>query len=148
MRRWRLALIVPVAMVAAACGGDETDSDDTAVSTDSDGETSGGLLVDGGLSVAETLDPDATGILAVSGFIVADQTSVRLCDLLAESLPPQCGGASIVLAGFTVDGLEDLPDLERLGLETAQGVSWTNETVAFFGELVEGELVINSLVSG
>ncbi len=112
------------------------------------GTVSSGMLVDGGLSVAEALETDATGVIAIRGFIVADAGSARLCELLAESLPPQCGGASIVLAGFTADGLAELPDDEALGLETAQGITWTNQSVSFFGELVDGEFVIDPLVAG
>lgn len=152
MKRSTLALIVPAALVAAGCGGGDGDeepvTDDTAVVTDSDGATSGGVLVDGGLSVAEALDADTAGVIAVSGFIVADKTSVRLCELLAESLPPQCGGASIVVTGVTADGLNELPDSDKLGLQTAQDVTWTNGIVSLFGEVVQGELVIDTLVSG
>ena len=151
MKRSTVALIVSAALVAAGCGSDgdeEPVTDDTAVVTDSDDATSGGMLVDGGLSVAEALDTDAAGVIAVSGFIVADETSVRLCELLAESLPPQCGGASIVLAGVTADGLNELPGGEKWGLQIAQDVTWTNEIVSLIGEVVEGEFVIDTLVSG
>ena len=112
------------------------------------GTVSSGMLVDGGLSVAEALETDATGVIAIRGFIVADAGSARLCELLAASLPPQCGGASIVLAGFTAYGLTELPNNEALGLETAQGITWTNQSVSFFGELVDGEFVIDPLIAG
>ena len=112
------------------------------------GTVSSGMLVDGGLSVAEALETDATGVIAIRGFIVADEGSVRLCELLAESFPPQCGGASIVLAGFSADGLAELPNDETLGLDTAQGITWTNQSVSFLGELADGELVIDPLVAG
>ncbi len=52
-----------------------------------------GLVIGGGLTVAEALETDATGVIAVQGFVVRDSSGIRLCDLLAESLPPQCGGA-------------------------------------------------------
>lgn len=107
-----------------------------------------GMVVDGGLTVSEALGTDAIGVLAVQGFVVAEAGSVRLCELLAESLPPQCGGASLVLAGVEAGGLDALPDDEDLGLESAQGVTWTDHAVTFFGEIVDGELVIDPLVTG
>ena len=112
------------------------------------GTVSSGMLVDGGLSVAEALETDATGVIAIRGFIVADAGSARLCELLAESLPPQCAGASIILADLTADGLAQLPNDRALGLETTQGITWTNQSVSFFGELVDGEFVIDPLVAG
>ena len=66
----------------------------------------------------------------------------------AESLPAECGGGLIVLAGLTADGLAELPNNEALGLEPAQGITWTNQSVSFFGELVDGEFVIDPLIAG
>ncbi len=56
----------------------------------------------------------------VSGFVVWDQTSARLCDVLMESFPPQCGWAWIVIAN--PDGLD-------VDLTEEQGVRWTDAQV-------------------
>ena len=66
------------------------------------------------------------------GFLVHRDGVTRVCEMLAESFPPQCGGASL-----RVDGL----DLETIaGLETADGVTWSNEAFRLTGRL-SGDLL-------
>jgi inhibitor of cysteine peptidase len=69
------------------------------------------------------------GDVTVRGFVIWDDSSARLCELLLESYPPQCGGASIEIA-----------DPESLGveLEEAQGVRWTPNAVTL-GWMFDGE---------
>lgn len=98
-----------------------------------------GLVIGGGLTISEALSTDAIGVLAVQGFYVDDGTTVRLCELLAESLPPQCGEASIEVVDVDIEAL----DYQRQG-----GVTWTNEPVALFGEIVDGVFEVASNVSG
>ena len=102
------------------------------------GTSSGGdftlVIVDGdpgdapAISVAEALGHGPTDdIVAVSGalFVDADGT-VRLCDAIAESFPPQCGGERIVVEGL---------DLESVaGLQEANGVRWA-EAVTLLGSV-------------
>jgi hypothetical protein len=81
-----------------------------------------------GMSVAEAITHQATDdLVAVSGalFIDPDGTA-RLCEAIAESFPPQCGGQRI-----TVQGLDhaSTPDLEE-----ANGVRWA-ESVVLFGSV-------------
>jgi hypothetical protein len=91
------------------------------------------MVVDGGLTVSEALATDAAGPIAVSGFVIGDAGGLRLCEVLLESYPPQCGGASIALAdSSTID-----PD----ELQAAQGVTWTDYPVTVLGEVVDGVLV-------
>jgi hypothetical protein len=99
-----------------------------------------GMLVGGGLTVAEALETDASGVIAVQGFLLINvDGEARLCDALAESFPPQCGGASITVTNYE----------EVLGtpLQAEQGVSWTDETVTFLGEIVDGTFVVDPLVA-
>ncbi len=65
------------------------------------------------------------------GYLVDDGTTVRLCEALAESYPPQCAVSSL-----TVEG--DLPGGIRW--TEAQGVRWTDEQVELRGK-VEGDVV-------
>ena len=102
-----------------------------------DPATSDGLVVDGGLTVTEALRTDATGIIAVQGFVVATSEDVKLCEALAESFPPQCGGASIVLEG--------LDQIDPDELSTEGNVSWTDSAVTVLGELIDGALVADPL---
>ncbi len=75
---------------------------------------------------------DAAGIegpFAMTGYYVDDGSGPWLCEALAESFPPQCGGASVRLdpGGFPV-----------AGLESSQGVTWSNEPVVIEGEFSFG----------
>ena len=95
-----------------------------------------GVVVDDALAVADAIAVGGSGIVAVQGFIIQDASGIRLCEALAESMPPQCGGASVGVANLdTVD-----PD----DLATSQGVSWTDLPVVIIGEIVDGVLVPNS----
>ncbi len=141
---------------AAACEEGTENCDDTVVFNDDDlfpgdephdgmgptqGPTGGssGFVVDGGLTVTDALETDATGVIAVKGFYLDDGTGARLCEGLAESLPPQCALASIPLG----DGAIDMIDPDEL--EEAQGVTWTNFLVTIVGEVVDGTLVPTEL---
>lgn len=80
--------------------------------------------------------PDAlvtsSGELSVEGFVVFDGAELRLCEALAESFPPQCGGAFLVVQGIDV--------VEVQGTTEAQGVVWTDSVVVLTGTLEEGVL--------
>jgi hypothetical protein len=81
-----------------------------------------------GLSVAQALTHRATDdLVTVSGalFVDADGT-VRLCDAIAESFPPQCGGDRLIVQGL------DLATVA--GLQTEGEVSWA-EGVTLFGSV-------------
>ena len=132
------ALPVAGALLLAACG----DSIDEQVPTvdDTSASTVGGALAGGGLSVAEALATDAIGILAVRGFIVDDGVLARLCETLAESFPPQCGGASVAVPGYQA--------VDVGPLSQAEGVTWTDQPVVIFGELIDGTLVADPNVAG
>jgi hypothetical protein len=84
--------------------------------------------VGSGLSVAQALTHRATDdLVTVSGalFVDADGT-VRLCDAIAESFPPQCGGDRLIVQGL------DLATVA--GLQTEGEVSWA-EGVTLFGSV-------------
>lgn len=133
--------------ISGACLVDEPDCNDTGAIGDepidlppSSGDVTTGAVVDGGLTVSEALTTDAIGILAVGGFLVDDGTTARLCEALAESFPPQCGGASIELASYsTID-----PD----SLKTEQGVTWTDDHIIMFGEIVDGVFDEDAFTNG
>ena len=100
------------------------------------------MTVDGGLAVDDALTrgPD-DGIIAVKGFYYRDDTGTFLCSVLAESFPPQCGGAML-----EVDGLVD--ETITVEISEAQGVRWTDETVSLFGTVTDGRLTVDALVTG
>lgn len=132
--------------IAGACLEGEPDCNDTPGDLPPPGDSAdeplapSPALVNGGLTVSEALATDAEGAIAVQGFLlVADGTSL-LCDALAESFPPQCGGPSIEITGYE----------EALGapITSAQGVSWTEESVGFLGEIVDGTFVVDPTTAG
>ena len=135
---------------AGACLVDEPDCNDTGALPDDDnplpppsddGATvSGGMVADGGLSVSDALTTDATGVIAVQGFLFDDGSGPVLCDALAESFPPQCPGVSIPVSGHE--------EVIGVPIMTEQGVSWTDQTVVLFGEIVDGTLVVDPTVTG
>jgi hypothetical protein len=96
------------------------------------GEGTSGMVIGGGLTIAEALGTDSTGVIAVQGFVISDANGMRLCEALAESYPPQCGGASIEIANLDAVDPDDLT--------TAQGVTWTDYSVTILGEIIDGVL--------
>lgn len=85
----------------------------------------------GPLSVEQALERAPSGPVDIRGYLLVDPGDrVRLCAALAESYPPQCGVAWLVVEGLPP---HELPPLER-----AQGVGWTERPVTL-GGTVEGE---------
>lgn len=68
------------------------------------------------IEVGALFDGEGPRNAVVVGFVLWDDSGARLCEVLMESYPPQCGGMSLAIAN--PDGL----DLES---EEAQGVRWT-----------------------
>jgi hypothetical protein len=54
---------------------------------------------------------------------------VRLCDAIAESFPPQCGGSWLEVRGLDLSSVA--------GLQDADGVRWA-ESVQLLGRLQKG----------
>ena len=67
--------------------------------------------------IGDLLADTAPRDVVVRGAIVWTEREARLCEALAESFPPQCGGASVVI----VD-----PEALDVDLQEAQGVRWTD----------------------
>lgn len=132
--------------IAGACLEGEPECNDTPGDLPPPGDiddeplTPSPVLVDGGLTVSEALATDAEGTIAVQGFVIVVDGTSLLCEALAESFPPQCGGASIEITGFE----------QALGapITSAQGASWTEERVGFLGEIVDGTLVVDPTTQG
>ncbi len=119
--------------IAAACLEGEPDCNDTPGGEPQDLPNSGD--VDGEpIAVMTIADAaSASGQVTVTGFLVNVAGESRLCEALAESFPPQCGGASITLTG--------LDQIDPDDLKTEGDVTWTDNAVTVFGEMVDGTLV-------
>jgi hypothetical protein len=107
-RRWRLLAVIGLSIAVAGCGDSEP------------------------LSVTKARS--ATGSHSVTGLLVAAGDDVRLCEVLLESFPPQCGGDSIEVRGLDLTAIA--------GLQTAGDVSWTDDEVTLTGVLASGVLEV------
>lgn len=133
---------------AGACLVGEPDCNDTGVTGDGgelplppdDGEVvTGGMVVEP-LTVPQVRVSDLGGVIAVQGFLFDDGSGPVLCETLAESFPPQCGGASLPVSGY--EEAIDVPIMSE------QGVTWTDQTVVLLGEYVDATLVVDPTVLG
>lgn len=84
------------------------------------------------IELSEVLAGSA-GEVSVIGYVVIDDAGARLCEVLAESFPPQCGGASIVVTN---------PEVLTVALEQEQSVRWTNERVRVDGSYDGSQLTL------
>jgi len=154
-------LIVALALTLAACGGGDETTADLPLDPNADaGSMAGGACLEGEpdcndtpggepqdlpssgdgdnsittISVGEA--SSASGTVMVAGFLVDVAGEAHLCEALAESFPPQCGGASILLS--------DLGQIDRDELKTEGDVTWTDDHVVVTGTMVDGTLVAES----
>ncbi len=137
-----LGIGLAAAIALGACAGSEpaaTDADDVAPL----GETAlagPSSAVGLGISVAEALTPAIDGPVLVNDFLVASNDEVRLCSLLAESFPPQCGGDSLSVVGLDVTARDDTT--------SASGVTWTDQIVQVLGSVDGDTLTADGLSLG
>ena len=142
LRRALLILLTVASVAAIACSDDDSDdptetATPTPTATAGDGGGNGGAAgtipsaMGPGISVTEALASDQ-GPLLVNGYLVITPEGARLCEALAESFPPQCGGASLIV---------DEPDPSALEQVTTEGdVSWTETQVQLLG-MVDGDTI-------
>lgn len=114
-----------LALAFTACGGSEQKPKPV--------PASGMPIQGGGLSVSEALAGGVEGPLLVKGYVVATGGEARLCDVLLESSPPECGGASLRVEGLDLTGSD---------LEERNGVSWSAATVSLLGPVKNGTLTV------
>lgn len=93
-----------------------------------------------GITVAHARGLRQAQTQLVTGFVVADGTRVQLCESLAESSPPQCGGASIEVRGLSLNSLTGLQELGR--------VRWSPQERLLYGEVRGGVLTITGTSKG
>ncbi len=129
-----LALVLVLGLILVACGtadGDGPSADPSSASGGSgepvlviaDGEPTGP-----GMSVADALGHQATDdLVTVTGALFANADgTVYLCDAIAESFPPQCGGDRVLVEGLDLDAVD--------GLQREGDVAWA-EGVTLFGSV-------------
>ena len=119
-RLFLLAVVTIVSLVGAACS-----DDDDFVSNPVSG-------VGPGISISEAFATDITGPLLINGNLHVQNGQARLCEVLAESFPPQCAGKFLVVKGL------DLTKID--GLTSEGSVTWSAQAVQFLGT-VDGEVL-------
>ena len=123
--------VLPIALlllVATACGAAGGGGDGPA-------GAAGAPAPGGGLTVEEALRSAGTGPVVVRGYVVARGGDVQLCAALAESSPPQCGGASLSVEGLDPATVE--------GATTLEGVTWSDRAVPLAGTVAGGVLTVD-----
>lgn len=114
--RTGLGIASLMVLVVSACGDDD----------------SGG----GVLSIADAAEASPGDVATVRGFIVVDAGGVRLCEALAESFPPQCGGSFLILMEF------DAGTFPQIFSESPGGdVLWTDQAQDVVGFLEAGGII-------
>jgi hypothetical protein len=121
------ALLAAVALTA--CGGD----DDSAAGDDT--STASTVPVGPGISIEEALETDSDEPLLVNGNLLVVNGEPRLCSALAESFPPQCGGASLLITGLDLSGID--------GLIVEGDVMWTDRPIQLAGVVADGRLMMS-----
>ena len=114
----RIAGIVLLAAAIVGCGGD----DDA-----------------GPRSVEEFLDQSPQQAVEVEGFLLIDGDQARLCALIAESYPPQCGGSSILLDEFDPAAVAD-------AVTTEGDIAWIDQAVLLLDPTGDGRATFLAFV--
>lgn len=81
------------------------------------------------VGIGEALALPEGSAIGARGLVWGDAAGYRLCSALAESLPPQCAGDSVVL---TEDG-GDLIDQLQTALRVEGEVAWSEQEVVVWG---------------
>ena len=79
--------------------------------------------------------PDGTRVRVRGHLVASNATPARLCRILLESDPPQCGELSLQLEGFDLDAFQ--------GLENYEGVTWSPGFVELTGVVQDGVLTVD-----
>lgn len=120
----RLLLMVALGAVLTACGADAPTTDDPIVDP-GPGRAADGIITvtlgqatGPGISIADAVNQaGGQDPLLVNGTLFVDPDgTVQLCDAIAESFPPQCGGTRLEVRGLDLAGVPDLQE--------ANGVRW------------------------
>jgi hypothetical protein len=123
MRTPALVATLAAAAALAACGGDAEPAGDAAAG--STVPQTSGLGAGPAVSIDEALASGSDEPLLVMGNLLAQAGEVRLCAALAESFPPQCGGASLHVVGLNLAEVD--------GLVTEGDVGWTDRPIELLG---------------
>jgi hypothetical protein len=139
-RRTPAAVLAAAALIlfTAACADDDavtTTRLQAPTTTEGEATTTTEKPVGAGMTVADALaEPGGTPV-KVDGFLVAAEGGdVLLAEVLAESYPPQAGGAVLVVEGLDPASVP--------GAITDMGVTWTDGAIQLEGTVTGGVLTV------
>ena len=104
--------------------------------------TNSGMTVDRGLTISEALGGNATGVVAVNGHLYDEGAGPHLCErLIGLGERYGCEGSLIPVENL---------DIESLGTSVVihNGLTYTEELLTLFGEIVDGTLIVDNLITG
>lgn len=146
-------LIAGLALVAGCSDGVSDDTGEVQVNTSvvedpipdptapSGGDAvSSGMTVGAGVTISDAIAYQGDEVVAVKGYVYRDDQTDALCEVLAESYPPQCGGATL--------SVENPEALDNLVLVEAEGIQWSEGYVTLFGRISDGVFTIDTTVMG
>lgn len=130
-----LALLALTVLIAA-CGDAAANEGTTTTEPHGDG---GRVAVGEPISVEQALTHDPhTPVLVIGYLFEMEDGTIVLADAILESYPPQPGGATIVVEGFSTDGMALEQASADSGLATTR---WSADMVEILGNVVDGVLV-------
>ena len=149
------------ALLIVNCGSDtDTGEGDSSESETSESETSGSETGESQTGEPRTADePGSEGLMdiaeaagqasgspaTVEGFLIEDTGLLFVSQFLAESYPPQPGGATLQVEGFTIDA--DIAGLGGVSVNEVGAIRWLDTTVTVSGTIEDGRMVAARLVA-
>ena len=132
-RSWAFAgsAVATAALLAVGCGRDEQPAEPPVASAVAPAPPDEVLTVE---QASKYRDGQQ---LTVRGALVIEGGRSRLCHVLLESYPPQCGQVSLQVEGL---------DRDRLTLEEVRGVAWKPD-VTLSGTVADGVLRVSDIVT-
>jgi hypothetical protein len=95
------------------------------------------------VTVAEALDAAEGTTLTVNAFVFEpDEGATVVCDVLGESYPPTCLGATLTVDGLDVDALPGVQSTS--GGDLVAPATWTEAPVDVTGTITAGRLLVSS----
>ncbi|KAA3635391.1 MAG: hypothetical protein DWP92_11115 [Armatimonadetes bacterium] len=94
----------------------------------------GPVVADDGISVVQALSEGGSDPIAVTGFFISDGSGAWLCEAMAESYPPQCGGERLSVSN---------PDaMGALVLIEEGDTQWYEGSLTLMGTVSDGTFTI------
>lgn len=89
------------------------------------------------IDAATALEQKAGTRALVQGSMFQEEERLKLCSLVLESYPPQCGGQALPLTGLPADQVVGLSNADALGRPA--GFAWSDFSYPVSGRIVAGD---------